>query len=208
MEGKADVKQDANTAKARGLRRAFAVIGIFTWVICLAVGFNTFLTWETTPGVQGGQPTSTPVKTDTNKWQIVMVAHTECPCTRASFVNLEKLLIRYPSQLTCSVVFCGPNANPSSNSENVKYAQRLKGAAIKFLSEDEVQAQYESATSGQVFLYSPSGDLTFKGGITNGRGHEGASEGTMAIGDLIEQRKAPAASPVYGCPLQSPRSNR
>jgi hypothetical protein len=57
-------------------------------------------------------------------------------------------------------------------------------------------------------LFDAGGDLLFRGGITEARGHWGDSEGRSAILSLLALEHRPAAgragrldSPVFGCPL-------
>jgi hypothetical protein len=56
-----------------------------------------------------------------------------------------------------------------------------------------------------VFLYLPTGELAFHGGVTVGRGHAGESPGRTAIEAIVTNSGVPATTtPVYGCSLESP----
>lgn len=203
MFGFSGIGKAKGGVQGRKAVRLWATIGIAVWLATLSVAINGFMRWDTTPGILAGEPAvSAPVRTD-GQWQIVLVAHTECPCTRATFVNLDKLLSRYRGRLVCKVVFCGPGVGSSSTSQNVLIAKRLPNTELEFMSEAEVLSQYRSTTSGQAFLYSPQGELKFRGGLTISRGHEGDSTATNALGEWIEGRKGCDAFPVYGCPLQT-----
>jgi hypothetical protein len=58
------------------------------------------------------------------------------------------------------------------------------------------------ATSGHVLLYDAQGRLTFTGGITSARGHEGDNYGRAAVLALIMGQEGDrAGNPVFGCPL-------
>ena len=62
-----------------------------------------------------------------------------------------------------------------------------------------------AATSGQVVLYSPGGELLFSGGITVSRGHAGDNAGRDAVISCLTGLRADRTHcPVFGCPLQTP----
>lgn len=60
---------------------------------------------------------------------------------------------------------------------------------------------FGAATGGHVFFYSPQGGLLFEGGITPGRGHEGASPGQQLILTALKGSATLASADVFGCPL-------
>ena len=62
--------------------------------------------------------------------------------------------------------------------------------------------RFGAATSGQVLLYDPKGQLMFAGGLTPDRGHLGDSPGRQRILSLVKTGAADAKeSLVFGCPL-------
>jgi hypothetical protein len=64
-------------------------------------------------------------------------------------------------------------------------------------------------TSGQVLVYDPAGQLSFAGGITSARGHEGDNPGRSAIREVVLGSRAQlATSQVFGCELESPQGAR
>jgi hypothetical protein len=64
---------------------------------------------------------------------------------------------------------------------------------------------FGAATSGHVLLYRADGCLLFSGGITDSRGHAGASVGFGSIVSLLTgDTPAQTAPPVFGCPLSNP----
>lgn len=68
---------------------------------------------------------------------------------------------------------------------------------------DGAQAKlFKAGTSGEVFVYSPAGQLLFHGGLTPSRGHEGDSVGTQSLMEIARvglSRVKEAA--VFGCTL-------
>ena len=61
--------------------------------------------------------------------------------------------------------------------------------------------RFGARTSGHVLVYSAAGELTFQGGITAGRGHEGANAGQQGALDGARGRSCCEKSEVYGCQL-------
>jgi hypothetical protein len=64
--------------------------------------------------------------------------------------------------------------------------------------------QFGLATSGEIALYDPRGLLSFSGGITGSRGHEGDNPGAQKLRAVLAQTAEVGAFPVFGCPLESP----
>ena len=65
---------------------------------------------------------------------------------------------------------------------------------------DRERPSFGVATSGQVLLYDPNGELRYSGGITRSRGHPGANAGRAAIESLYhaaldEHRPTATAKP-------------
>ena len=85
----------------------------------------------------------------------------------------------------------------------MREARNLPGAEVR-LDRDGVESRrFGAETSGAVRVYSPDGRLVFSGGLTSARGHEGDSEGTIAIAALLAGTSSAASSPTFGCPLAS-----
>jgi hypothetical protein len=60
-------------------------------------------------------------------------------------------------------------------------------------------------TSGHTVLYDRQGQLTFSGGLTPSRGHEGDSIGRESLTALINDGKSEhSESAVFGCPIHDP----
>jgi hypothetical protein len=68
-------------------------------------------------------------------------------------------------------------------------------------------ARFQAHTSGQVVLYDGKGQLRFRGGITQSRGHVGDNAGRSAIEGIVNTGKAEIDhTVVFGCPLFNPES--
>jgi hypothetical protein len=123
--------------------------------------------------------------------------------------ELEKLMARCRGRVTAHVLFYRPGAAEENWEKTDLWwrAAALPGARV-CADEDGVEARrFGATTSGHVLLYRPDGGRLFSGGITNARGHAGASAGTRAILSLLDSGTAEQTeTPVYGCPLTAPRS--
>ena len=84
-------------------------------------------------------------------------------------------------------------------------AIRREGAAVSREVFDRVVAEarrFHASTSGQTLVYGASGHLTFAGGITGARGHEGDNPGRRAVTELL-MGNTPAVvhTAVFGCSI-------
>ncbi len=135
-----------------------------------------------------------------------MVAHPKCSCTRASLKELAKVSEGLGHPVTTYVLFLRPEgvADDWSHSDLWSLAEAIPGVHVL---EDRGGAEAEifgAQTSGQVILYSPTGDLLFRGGITGSRGHEGDNLGESSLVSILRNGVAPEAqSSVFGCRLQA-----
>ena len=73
------------------------VFGVF-WLLAAGVGFVWILNYQSTSGAAGiapeHWPTGTQITLDSQRDTLVMFAHPQCPCTRASMEELNRLLAR------------------------------------------------------------------------------------------------------------------
>jgi len=157
--------------------------------------------WEATPGKSAVRTNKI---TKSAGLRLVVVIHSDCPCSEATLENLQSLGESSLARLNPHIVITGPHATAGSESANVKAAVRLPHASVEFCSEADEFARYGGLTSGQCFLYGPSGALQFSGGITAGRGVQGNSAGMTAIQAALHGEKGPESAPVFGCQLSTP----
>lgn len=131
---------------------------------------------------------------------ILMFAHPECPCSRASLAELERVLSRAPDGARATVVFMG-----TSDSGLVERARAIEGLTIHHDHDGSETARFGAASSGHVLGYDAEGRLQFTGGLTPSRGHEGATEARALLLALLRNEAGEgAALPVYGCGLRRP----
>jgi hypothetical protein len=145
-----------------------------------------------------------------NRKTLVMFAHPQCPCTRASIGELALLMARCGNALDAYVVFFKPDgvADDWTRTGTVGEAERIPGVKVVFDKSGREAELFGAATSGQTDFFDTDGRLLFSGGITAARGHAGDNAGRDAI---IEWTSTGAAdrtrTPVFGCAIaETPRA--
>ena len=164
--------------------------------------------FSNSPGSSGLPPIVWPadsqVPFDANRPTLVMFAHPRCPCTRASLGELDRLLAQVPGQLNVHVVFVKP-AGTITNWEKTDLWRKASSIPGVMVYTDNVGIEahrFHAETSGQTFLYDPSGTLRFQGGITLARGHAGDNPGRSALENLLREGYSnQVKTPVFGCSL-------
>jgi hypothetical protein len=186
-----------------------AAISAGIWMIAVTAGFGVLLKYETTPGEAGAPaeqwPRDSTLARSAGSWTLVMFAHPHCPCTRASVNELERIMARSGGRVQAFVVFLAPSSADAmwSVTDIWEQASRIPGVrAIKDV--DGIEAgRFGCVTSGHTLLYDASGALSFSGGITPERGHEGDSAGSGAILDLLDGIDTSTRHTfVFGCSLR------
>lgn len=187
---------------------------LLAWVAVAGVGFVTLALYETAPGDSGAAPAVWPqasaLPAPEERPALVVLAHPQCPCTRASIAELERLMREVHGRTDAYVLFLHPETESEEwvESDLWRRAAAIPGVrAVRDPGGDEAR-RFGAATSGHAVLYDPDGRLRFSGGLTASRGHEGDNEGRIALTQLLAENEAEReATPIYGCPLQDPRSN-
>jgi hypothetical protein len=192
----------------RSNARTFAVL---LWLAATSLGFWCFECYKAAPGGQQEAPVEWPAESTLRRSAdhptLILFAHPHCPCTAASLHELERLVALERGRVEFQVMFVKPPgvADGWVDSGLWDAAGRIPGVHVS-CDEDGRQARlFGAATSGQVVLYSPRGELLFSGGITPSRGHEGDSPGRVAILDILASRPPLCRqTPVFGCSLLAP----
>ncbi len=138
-----------------------------------------------------------------------MMLHPHCPCSRASIEELAQIMTRCQGRLNCHVFFVKPTQFPVGweRTDLWRQAAAIPGVTVSCDVAGIEARRFGAATSGQVLLYKPDGQLVFSGGITLARGHEGDNRGHEAvIRFLTEGVGELPCTPVFGCPLFDPLS--
>ncbi|MCY1032218.1 RedB protein [Corallococcus sp. BB11-1] len=195
------------------LRRIALPWFVALWVAASAVGTGLLWSHASAAGPAATPPSRLPGSLapvgGPGAWSLLVFLHPQCPCSRATLTELAKLTVRAGGRLATRVFIWAPTeASPDFvQSELWARARALPGVEVVADVDGQAARGVGARTSGQVVLYSPEGEERFSGGITPARGHEGDSEGNLAIRALVEARApgSPSAS-VFGCALETPPS--
>jgi hypothetical protein len=135
---------------------------------------------------------------------LILFVHPLCPCTRASFHELENLRAEVPGKVFVVIVFTIPEGLPPDWKQGDLWQSALSYSGVQMREDrDGVESRRFGVTgSGHCLLYSPSGALLFSGGITASRGHDGENPGRLALVSFISTGHAAInKTPVFGCSL-------
>jgi hypothetical protein len=188
---------------------SWLLAGIATlWFAAAVVGLFVVWSYDNAPGMpakaRADWPEQTVLARATDRPTLVLLAHPQCSCTRATLGELTEALARAKSLPKTYVVFLKPSSMPDGweKTDLWNTASALPNVTV-IADEDGREAdRFGAVTSGQTFLYDARGALLFSGGITGSRGHAGDNAGRASIVALLNQ--APAVRPstnVFGCSL-------
>ena len=178
------------------------------WLIAVVAGLSVVWKWDNTPGVATSSPASWPSGSHlvpaTEGPTLVLLAHPQCSCTRATLDELAEVLARAEHRPKTYVVFLKPSsfADGWEMTDLWQTAVRLPDVTAIRDDDGHEASRFGAATSGQTLLYDNSGALLFSGGITGARGHAGANAGRDAVITLLNHGPVDGAgTSVFGCPL-------
>jgi hypothetical protein len=173
---------------------------------------GVLLSYGFTQGATGVTPRAWPaasrVRPAPGLATLVMLAHPQCPCTRASLRELELLMARLNGRLTAQVLFYRPEHAPAdwASSDLWETASRIPGVSTGWDWAGAEARRFGGATSGHVVVYDAPGRLIFSGGITASRGHSGDNAGRSAIvSALLYGVSERTSTPIFGCSLSDAR---
>lgn len=193
-------------------------IACLLWAISIGVGLYLLMHHEITPGAPPKAPPfkfpkDSKLKLSSDKDTLVMFVHPQCPCTKASLKQLAPLSLK--QDLSIKLVHYKPSIMPDGWKEEWQLDDWTKQKTVQVIEDkDGLEAKrFDAKTSGQTFLFAPSGTLLFHGGITVARGVTGESEGFNSLTQaLVRDKKAEALNPnfkkslVFGCNLLNERN--
>lgn len=181
---------------------------VIPWGIAAVAGSVLLWSYKLAPGAVGAVPASWPAASElprtAGRATVVLFAHPRCPCTRASLAELGALA----EELGPEVDLVIAEARFAGVAETAEFAALVARVprARRVADPDRREARrFGAETSGQVVVYDRDGALLFSGGITDARGHAGASAGRARIARLLAGRAAAAHAPVFGCDLFTTR---
>ena len=190
--------------------RTWLWIATAVWLVAAAAGLALLWKYDNAPGEGAAAPRNWPAGTTlvraTGQPTLILLAHPQCSCTRASLAELAEALARATVRPKTYVLFLRPEgfSNEWAESDLWRIASALPDVTV--IRDDlGVEAhRFGVSTSGQTLLYDNAGSLLFSGGITGARAHQGDNDGRRSIVALLN-RQGPArtSTNVFGCSLFS-----
>jgi hypothetical protein len=178
------------------------------WLGCVIGGLIVVGSHQNAPGVaapsEGKWPEGSALTLATDRPTLVLLAHPQCSCTRATLGELAEALARAASLPKTYVVFLKPSSMPDGWEKTDLWAKAASLPNTTVMRDDDGREaeRFDAATSGQTMLYDAGGRLLFGGGITGARGHAGDNAGRASIVALLNRRpNSHAATNVFGCSL-------
>jgi len=192
------------------LQRWILILAGIIWLAACVGGGTVLLRYSSTAGERGNTLSQWPVNSRIAQCKdedtLVIAVHPHCPCTRASMVELNDLMLALKGKVKAYVLVMKPREFPAGweNTDVVSGARRIPDTTVVFDLDGVEAARFGAKTSGQAVLYDEKGRLLFNGGITAGRGHIGDNPGLQRIISLVKTGKADKNdSLVFGCPLNA-----
>jgi hypothetical protein len=193
-------------------------IACLLWAISIGLGLYLLMNHEITPGAPPQAPPikfpkDTKLKLSSDKDTLVMFVHPQCPCTTASLKQLAPLSLN--QNLNIQLVHFKPSITPDGWKEEWQLDDWTKQKTVQVIedSDGHEAKRFDAKTSGQTFLFNPSGALLFHGGITAARGVTGDNVGfNTLLKALARDKTAEAHDPnlkkslVFGCNLLNERN--
>jgi len=197
---------DSNPTKP-DYRRVIGVAGII-WFAVVMTGFALLMREEFTPvrsvAVLSSFPPGTSLVLAQGKPTLLLFLHPQCPCSRATVRELEKLLASTQHKVAVTIIFTIPEDTPPDweKGDLWNWAAAIPGVRVVRDPNGVATRQFRVIGSGTTLLYDPTGRLLFSGGITASRGEEGDNAGETAVVDYILHGRADLTrTPVFGCSL-------
>ena len=194
-------------------KRAFIGAVVLLWIPAVGFGISTLWKYSFAAGHPAEPPLdwprTAPIERASGRATLVMFAHPQCGCSRASLGELAIIMAHEQEHVSTSVLFYRPSTEPPewAKSDLLETARSIPGVKVLEDPDGSVARNFGVFTSGQTLLYNSAGRLEFKGGITAFRGHSGDNAGRSVItallhGDPLPAVVLPVTSPVFGCSLR------
>jgi hypothetical protein len=190
---------------------AFLSLLTAAWLTVVSLGTGVLLIHDYTPGtdvsIPGLWPSQSQIQRLTSRPTLIMFAHPDCPCTRASIGELMVLMTHCQKQVDAHVIFLQPRGSTEEwlHTDLWKSAEAIPGVAVTADRDGQEMKRFRATTSGRVLLYDAHGILLFEGGITASRGHYGDNAGLTSLIHLLRHETATATeTPAFGCSLVNP----
>lgn len=197
------------------MKRAVLLGSGIAWLLAVAAGLIVLWDYAAGPAPPGHPPDRWPresrVPAPQVRPRLVIAAHPQCPCTRATIGELERLMASSDGLVDAYVLFYTPDGMPPGweRTDLWTRAAAIPGVHAVTDPQGKESARFGALASGQTMLYSAGGELLFRGGITASRGHSGDNAGRSAIVALLHQESpVQTVTPVFGCSIVNGAAGR
>jgi hypothetical protein len=143
---------------------------ISLWLGAVGIGMASLWAYTMAPGqsaaAPGRWPADSPLPRASGQAALVLLAHPQCPCSRASVHELSRLMARAQGRLAAYVLFFLPQGYDEAWAKTDLWssAAAIPGVSVRLDPAGSEARRFGALTSGQVLLYSTEGDLLFSGG--------------------------------------------
>jgi hypothetical protein len=196
------------------LRRLWPVLAAVGWLVAVSAGMFVVFQYAGRAAPPAAAtptwPADVTLARTPGKPTVVMLAHPQCPCTRASMNEFAQIVTRASDAATYHVLFVKPPGVDDAwvHSDTYKRASAIPGVIVTADVGGKIAARLGAKTSGHVLVYDENGVLEFSGGITGARGHEGDNLGRQEVIAAVTRHAegGMATTKTYGCGLaEEPR---
>ena len=188
--------------------RLFRALAFVAWLGTLGAGEFWLLRYQSLPGQLGAGietwPLDSCIRLAPERFTLLFFIHPRCPCSRASLHELSRIAALSKGTAEIYILLVRPQGAPEDWEPSRIFSEAAAISGAKVLTDtDGLEARrFGAETSGLVLLYDAQGRLSFRGGITARRGHQGDSPGSRALlSRLTGAETGYVANVVFGCPL-------
>jgi hypothetical protein len=185
------------------------------WIFCgvlwlggVVAGLAWMANYANRPGpaadAPGQWPSDSMIRRDSGRPTLVMLAHPQCDCTKASLAELAELIARAHHRPETFIVFIHPPGVGDDWQQTALWrtASRIPDTTVVRDDDGQEARRFRCETSGQTLLYGANGQLLFSGGTTIARGHLGDNPGLAAMLAILDgTNPSQTSTPVFGCSL-------
>jgi hypothetical protein len=189
--------------------KAMVIAIVALWVPAVGYGIRTLLQYANTPGRLAAPPEHWPaavaIRPARGRATMVIFAHPQCPCSRATIGELAEIMNRCREKVDVTVFFYLPAGEKLSWTKTDLWRSATAIPGVRAIEDRDGTAanMFGVSTSGQTLLYDPGARLVFNGGITASRGHSGSNDGRDALVALLFAAVPRYhTTPVFGCSLR------
>lgn len=200
------VKEGTEPGEASRPGRSILPIVVSIWVLLIGSAFTFLLAYHNMPGERSDHsliwPVNDSIKLDTERANLVVFIHPQCPCSVATLNELTRIQSTCGAHLNTQIVFYSPLEMQWEDTSRVRQALAIPNVHITNDLTGQLAQRFGALTSGHTLLYSPDGRRIFSGGITPTRGHEGENLGRSSIiRYILNGESACDETNVFGCPI-------